>query len=302
MILTYVGLILYGDISKLPEDIKKFGGSVLFLGLFLSFMNYIIRFIKWEYYLRRLSIKIPLFISFLIFIGGFCLSITPGKLGEVFRSYLLKEKYNIPISYTAPIVIADRLTDLVSLLIISSIGSFSFNYGYLVQVVTILLILFVVLFIEIKELGNLVLKGIAKVPLFGALLYPLFSNSYDSLRIVGQSKAQILPLLLSLIAWSFECIALYFMVNYGIKCYGFSIDMLKAFFIYSFSTIAGAIALLPGGIGVTEGSITALLITLGNLSKSYAVTVTIAIRIVTLWFAVVLSFGALSLLKLSTRR
>ena len=295
IVVTYLGLLFYGDISKVALDIGKFKLWVILLGFFLAFNNYIFRFFKWEYYLKRLSIKIPLITSFLIYISGFILTLTPGKLGEVFRSFLLKERFNIAVSRTAGIVIADRLTDLFALMIIAGIGSLFFNYGWLIILLVFLIISFVTLVIEIEGIGEFFLKLIKRIPSIGDRLYKIFKDSYSSLREVAKVSFQLIPLIFSIVAWSFECLSLYFIVNYGIRFY--NISLLEAFFIYSFSTIAGALAFLPAGLGLTEASITALLILFCNLPKSYSVTSTIIVRIVTLWFAIFLSIIALFLLK-----
>ena len=50
------------------------------------------------------------------------MSITPGKVGEVLRSMLLKASDGVPFTRTAPIVVADRLTDLVALVLLSLVG------------------------------------------------------------------------------------------------------------------------------------------------------------------------------------
>jgi uncharacterized protein (TIRG00374 family) len=87
--------------------------------------------------------------------------------------------------------------------------------------------------------------------------------------------------LLSLVSWFFECFGYYIiLINFGLD-----VSLLWATFCYGFATIVGAITMLPGGLGVTEGSLTFLLIQKGA-SKEIAVTSTFIVRIVTLWFAV----------------
>src|SRR5207249_4789587 len=85
-------------------------------------INYLLRFLKWELYLRRLGVRIPLSDSFLIFLSGFSLTVTPGKVGEVLKSYLLREAHGVPMARTAPIVVAERLTDLVALALLAVVG------------------------------------------------------------------------------------------------------------------------------------------------------------------------------------
>ena len=66
-------------------------------------------------------------------------------------------------------------------------------------------------------------------------------------------------------------------------------EVLWSSFVYSIAIIFGAITLLPGGIGTTEGSLTYLL-SLQGISQYIALSSTILIRIVTLWFSVFIGF------------
>jgi len=69
--------------------------------------------------------------------------------------------------------------------------------------------------------------------------------------------------------------------------------LLWASFSYSFSTIIGAISMLPGGLGLTEGSLTYLLMEKG-ITADISVATTFIVRAVTLWFAVLVGIISLS--------
>ena len=61
--------------------------------------------------------------------SGLIMSVTPGKVGELLKSYLVKEVTGDPVSKTAPIIFAERITDFLSLLLIAIIGAYTFDYG-----------------------------------------------------------------------------------------------------------------------------------------------------------------------------
>lgn len=295
-IIIYTILIFYGDINKMAKAFSRFKWIYFAVCLLLAFFNYLIRFVKWEFYLKRLSIKIPYRDSFLIFISGFMLSLTPGKVGEVMRSFLLKEKYNIPVSTSAPIVVADRLSDMIALLILAALG-LSFFHGWIILTITFILILIVILIIEFEKIGYGFIWIVEKVPFVGVKLKNPFLNSYQSLRKIGNARVLLLPLILSVIAWGCEGIGLYIVVNLG---FGDNfISATESMFIYSFSTIAGAVAFLPAGLGVTEGSLTALIIKFSHveITRTIASMSTIVFRFATLWFSVILSFIAYFIYK-----
>src|SRR5258708_12297099 len=96
--------------------VGDFRWQYLPLILGLTLFNYGWRFVKWQYYVGRLEIKIHWFRSLLIFISGLSMAITPGKVGELLKSYLLKRSTGAPVSRTSPIIVAERLTDGVAMI------------------------------------------------------------------------------------------------------------------------------------------------------------------------------------------
>ena len=70
------------------------------------------------------------------------------------------------------------------------------------------------------------------------------------------------------------------------------LDYLKVLAIYATSTLLGAISFVPGGIGITEGTLTGLL-TLEGIGVSVALILSVMIRIFTLWYSASIGFIAL---------
>src|SRR5262249_29182044 len=107
-----------------------FRWELLPLILVLTLVNYLVRFVKWQIYLRLIGAPpIPGWESFLLFFSGLAMTITPGKVGEWLKTYLLRGRYRAPISVPAPIVLAERLTDGVAMLVLALGGLLAYGYG-----------------------------------------------------------------------------------------------------------------------------------------------------------------------------
>jgi uncharacterized protein (TIRG00374 family) len=297
--LVVAGLGLVADVGELGAALERFGFWALAAALALAFSNYLMRFLKWQYYLGLLRIKVGLGHSFCIFIAGFLMSVTPAKVGEVLRSVLLAESHGIPVERTAPIVIADRLSDLLALVLLMAAGAATFSQGWPILIAALGLCLMVVLAVQIPSFGNWLIAIAKKLPVIrrgGDRL----AGAYESLRVVGSAKVLVLPILLSVVGWFFECLAFYVIIR------GFpsgSADLFTATFVYSLATVAGAVAMLPGGLGLTEASMAGLLVALpSGLSTAEAAAATVLIRLATLWFAVILGLAALPIHRVLTRR
>ena len=71
-----------------------------------------------------------------------------------------------------------------------------------------------------------------------------------------------------------------------------------AVFFYSTATLAGALIPVPGGLGVAEAMIQQQLVELGHVPTGDATAAMLLVRFATLWWAVLVGFLALALLRL----
>jgi uncharacterized protein (TIRG00374 family) len=279
--IIYLAFIIYADFNQVVNAFSKFNWIFIPIPFLLALMNYLTRFIKWDYYLKILKVKIKKTDSLSIFASGLVMSVTPGKMGEFLKAYLLKQITGEPISKTAPVIFVERVTDFVSLIIVALAGAYIFNYGRAVVIATGIFFLVLLIILSNKNLAFPIITLLEKNKFLAGYLagiHNAFESSYQMLKFIPLVYMTII----SLIAWLFECFAYYLiLLNFG-----FDAGLMWASFSYAFSTIVGAITMLPGGLGVTEGSLTLLLIKRGA-SNEIAVASTFIARVVTLWFALV---------------
>ncbi len=292
-VVVYASFAFLADVRKLGDAIRGFSWPMLGLAFVLASGNYALRFVKWHYYLRCLEIRLPALESFFVFLSGFVMAVTPGKFGEVIKSVLLKERMGVSVARSAPIVLAERLTDLIAILLLSLAGAVTFRHGWIFVTFGFGLTLAIVLAVTVRPLGEGLLGIMGRLPVLGRFSGKL-REAYESTALMARPARLIGPVLVSVAAWFCECAAFFFVVR------GFDIvelDLYTATFIYAFSTAAGALAMMPGGLGVTEGGLTGLLLALGSghVGRPAAVGATILTRIATLWFAVLVGFLALGI-------
>lgn len=291
-LIVFAGLSVYGEIRELRASLGAFRWSALALGLALATSNYVVRFGRWQYYLARLDLHPPLADSARVFVAGFVMSITPGKVGEVWKSLLLHECQGVPIERTAPVVFAERLTDLFALVILAAIGSLVFEEGVKIAIAGGLAVLGLWAACAFRPLGERCLGLCARVPLL-ARFSPRLREAYESLQSLVGPGALAAATLMATFSWLLECVTLMVIaMGFGVK-----LGLVESMFAYSAPTIVGALAMMPGGLGVTEAGMTAVLLAVGKpaMTSSVATGVTILVRLTTLWWAVVLGFFALGL-------
>lgn len=297
-VLVLAALSLYGDVRALLANLATFAWSAFALAIALATTNYALRFARWHYYLVALEVRVPWVESLLVFLSGFVMSVTPGKLGEVWKSFLLWEARGISIARTAPIVIAERLTDLLALVLLTALGSLFFDEGAWIAVIGGVLVAAVIAVISIRPLGEATLALAARLPGLRRIA-PRVREAWESLVFLVRPASLVVATAIATVSWGLECVALWLIVR-GFE--GATIDVGAASLAYSASTIAGALAMLPGGLGVTEAGMTGSLQVLGEgVSPAIATGATLLVRLATLWWAVALGVLALIALRLRLR-
>jgi uncharacterized protein (TIRG00374 family) len=293
-VIIYSILILIGNYSKIADQLEFFNFWIIPVVMFFAWFDDFIRFFKWDYFLRKLNIKVPRKISFLTFFSGLSMSVTPGKIGEVLKSYLLKRAVGVKMRKSIMVVVFERLTDVLGLAILALIGAFSF-FNSLYFIALIIILIFVMFFtfviLSSKRIFFKFSKILVKIP-FVKNYVKYIKNIYKTSRVLLSPKVLAISTLMSVVSWFFECIGFYILL----QALGVPLPILTVTFIFSFSSIFGSIIFLPGGLGAAESSFVALLLFSG-LTIATASLATILIRLTTLFWGIFLGMIALAIIN-----
>src|SRR5437868_14048828 len=120
-VVVYAILLLVSDTEKLAAVVREFRWELLPVIIGLTLFNYGVRFLKWHWFLGVVGVKNLHWIdSLLIFIAGFSMTLTPGKAGEFLKAFLVRQRVGAPVATTSPIILAERLTDGLALLLLAA--------------------------------------------------------------------------------------------------------------------------------------------------------------------------------------
>ncbi len=285
----YLAFSLWGGWQDVLAALRQVSWPVLLLLLLLSLVNYGLRFARWQHYLSLFGHRVPWLRSLRIYLGGFALTTTPGKAGEALRCVLL-QPLGVSWPHSLAALLAERLGDLVAILLLAAIGLSAYPQGRGVMLFMTVVLLLLLLFIQqrrwLEQLDQWLRRrfsGRAAALAAGLIETMLHSSRLFSLPLLVYSAV------LGVVAWGAEGVAFYYLV----QVLGTDLDLPTALFIYAFSMLVGAVSFLPGGLGGAELAMVTLL-TLHGMSPGVAVAATVIIRLATLWFAVLL--GAVALL------
>lgn len=295
-LLALVGLVLWADARELAAQLAGFPLRLLPPVLALSLVNYFLRYLRWELYLARLGVKLPRARSFGVFLVGFLLSVTPGKAGELGKAWLVRELGGGRALRVVPAVVAERVTDLLGVLVLLALGALPLPGGRLLAGAGLGAVVAAVLLLAWRGGAERLFRLLARLPLVGRRT-PVLAELYGTLRELLSPGLLAAALAVAVLAWGAEGVGFFVVVREYAPRAGF----LPALFNYTASTCLGSLSMLPGGLLAAEGSLTALLDAQG-LSTAAAASATLIIRAATLWFAVLLGLLALPFVARWLRR
>jgi uncharacterized protein (TIRG00374 family) len=297
-VVVYGVLVFFRGTAKIGAELATFAWSTFAIACGLSFVNYVLRFLKWEYYLALLGIRgVPKPTSFFVFLSGFVLTVTPGKVGEVFKSVILHQVRGVPVERTAPIVVAERLTDLIGVITLIALGSWNFPGGIVWASAGMIVVLAILVLVASPRVSAALVRWLPRLPgplgALGARVATKLEAAFSSLRAITSPRHLVVPTLLSIVGWGLEGVGLWIILG-GFREHP---ALPVTGFCYATATLAGALIPVPGGLGVTDKLLEEMMARLAEIPSAKATAAMLLARFATLWFAVIVGFIALAILR-----
>jgi len=281
-VVVIAGLLMFIDFKKVMVAMGNMPVHYLLLAFLLTFCSYLLRLWKWHTFTKWSQFSLRLKDNAVIFFVGLMMSITPGKAGELIKSYFMQVKGDVPYSESIPLVIYDRLTDMLAMIALVAIGLLVYPFGLSSLIILIIIMMIGFVIIQRRTWVRYLIDWITrprKLQRFNVSLH----RFYNQTMFLMQFRFLSFSFLISFASWFLECVSLFLII----KAFGLDVSFLASILTFSLGTIAGALSMIPGGLGAAEGSLTGLLVYFG-VGGSLAVTISLIIRFVTLWFGVIL--------------
>jgi uncharacterized membrane protein YbhN (UPF0104 family) len=280
---SYLAWAAYLGWTDLTRAVARLGVIAILLGLVIAAINYLLRFMRWRDLLRRLGQGVPDRHSLPVYVAGLALTATPGKAGETIRSALLLH-WGVPVSASLTAFVVDRLTDVIGVLLLAALTGESLVWWLLAGGAIV---------------AGMLAHWLCRTAWAANLADRLGRRGHVR---IGQLMRAIARHYAS--AWRVDCIAIYVviaMLAYGIQALvfaGFAARLWPeatwrdSVHVFLTSTFAGAATMLPGGLGAMEVALIAQM-NLRGMPLADATVAALAVRAVTLWFAIFLGLTCL---------
>lgn len=268
----------------------------LLLGL--SLVNYFARGFRWHLFARTLGLPISLAGNLIHFLGGFAMSVTPGRIGELVRMRWIGRETGWSFDKTAPLVLVDRAADLAAMAILLSIGV-AVSANGVAGAYPVALLGLIGAFMATRP-DILKACGDALHRMTGRRLPKFFARvrrAARSLSAFNNPMMLVVAGLLGLVGWFAEGLAFHLLLLWM----GADIGLWTAITIFTFATLAGGLTGAPGGLGGAEAAMVALLV-FQNVPLEVAAPATLIIRVTTLWFAIAIGIGVFPIAEKQSKK
>nr|WP_314638642.1 lysylphosphatidylglycerol synthase transmembrane domain-containing protein [uncultured Pseudomonas sp.] len=287
----YLGFSMWGGWDAVAKSVKEVGMLGVVIALLMSSFNYLLRFVRWQIYLKVLGHAIPWRPSLKIYLAGFALTTTPGKAGEALRGVLLKP-WGVPYRKSFAAFFSERLSDLIGIVLLTFLGLTLYPDARPVIIFGAIGIGIILVILSQQKILEWVERFIQqrqnKLAKLSGHLIDIFKEAQRCHKI----DVLALTTLLAIISWGAEAVAFYWILTWM----GADVSLQFATFVYALAMLAGAVSFMPGGLGGTEAVMVTLLIWNG-MHNADAVAATVLIRLATLWFAVAIGSVCLSVAR-----
>ncbi|MGD9919548.1 MAG: YbhN family protein [Paenirhodobacter sp.] len=256
----------------------------------LSLANYLMRSARWHLLARRLGLPTTLAQDIRHYLGGFAMSVTPGRVGELVRMRWLRRETGWAIERSAPLALMDRAGDLAAMGLILALAV-SLAAGGIAGALPVTLLALAAAVVATRPrllaaLVTLAYRALGRFP----RLFARARAAARSLARFSHGPTLGLVLTLGLMGWMAEGYAFHLLLGWM----GAEIGLWKAIAIFVFATLAGGLTGAPGGLGGAEAAMVALL-SLDGVPLEISVPATAVIRLTTLWFAIAIGLATFPL-------
>lgn len=294
-IISLIGILIFiyiiiqvgiSDISKAFMEVDFFLMLVL-CPIFIITIT-LLRAYKWKVIVESLARPFHLYAAVkAILIGFFAGFITPGRVGDAFRSVYVSQSTKMPLIKSFSTVFIDRFIDLVILLVLGIVSilifSFSYNnsifYGFIfISIFGLIALLMIIkkktVRFFLKPFYNLIVPAKYKKK-----ISTNFNAFFDALLIYANNKKVIVTVvMLNIINWF-----IIFLYMYAIAVIaGLDVSLPYILLISPIITLVEIIPITIGGLGTREATLV-FLFSLVGISSSNAVTYSLLYMVLAGW-------------------
>jgi hypothetical protein len=240
------------------------------------------RIYRWKYLCREYGTNISWRESAVVSISSlFYANITPGKIGDIYKAYFMQKGHGMCLADGISMIFYERFFELVILFFAACAIAFIQLNGITVimlEVIALILVLLLVFFHKIDLILHL-LQGLSgRIPALRRISPDIQIRKIPFRGIAG-------VLVITIFSLGFDFLQIWIVA----LAFGYLLNPIILTIFFSLSILAGLVSQIPLGVGVTEGSMSYFLTTMGVASTD-SLAIVLSSRLISMYFVMVLGF------------
>ena len=259
------------------QRIRHANLGLYLLAVLVYHSSFAVRGLRWKLLLRNAGEDRPTVpLVPIVLVSFFVNCVVPAKMGDIYRAYLARQRQRVPVTLALGTVIAERLLDLVVLmLLLIGAGAIVFHdrapavlVPYVVAGVVVCAAGVAVIAVMRAGRGQRILR----------LLPEAVFHRYESFRAGTVQSLRDLHLLLPLtvVVWAMESGRLALVV-YALGD-GHGLGAAQLLLIALVAALLTTVPFLPGGLGLVEAGMVGVLISIGDVGHNAAFSIALLDR------------------------
>jgi len=276
----YISILIISDLETIASNFFKINFEYYLIIFPLLILRLFVYGLRFHVLLKKTNLNTSLKENFSIYIAGLSMILTPGGIGSLIKSYILKEKTGKSFSSSAPVMVYEKWIDLTVL--VGVIGFLliwtNFIESWIIFVIGLIFsVTLLTIIAKVQGFGK-INRVIQKIPILKNK--QINSEEYQTtIRKLLESKFTVGIILVSII----PRIITMLIILLVFKSFGLDFDIFSSSQLFFTSTLIGILSFVPAGIIVTETSLVGMLI-LRDIEFEIATLLTIILRFVNVWF------------------
>lgn len=284
-ILTLLVFLVYTkvDFKKAYDLVIKIPFFYLPVFIALSLSILVFKALAYFLLLNRANVKIQPLQSIKIFFASQLMTPLPG--GEAGRVLITSHETNAEKSVSTGIVLTQGVIDILASIFVTLVGGLYFHLFRIPAVISLLILILIITIFTSKNAGETFLSILDKFNV-SANNQKKITTFQQLLRKNILADAAPLPrrnILAVFILLIISKTAGGFLIYTLSKALGANLSILQSIYIFGAGALVQSIAIIPGGLGITEGSLAGLFLAFG-VDPAKTVAMVILARLFTLGF------------------
>ncbi len=277
------------DLESMSSAILSMSAEAVFILVLLLLANEIVKGLRWAFFLRSSGLDISTFDALTSYLAAQAATALPG--GSLLGARLAQEHGNVKMRQATASLVGQTFADAFALSIMATIAIVATTQRSIQIVIPVLTVagaIFATQVIRNRRLGDRVMGYLARYRLTRRIVPQ--SDDFRTfmaglMRVTTLAGGTVYSLGATILSTAILLVLALSLTDRGLHPF-------EALYAHSFSTVARVLVPVPGGYGVSDGSLTGLLNYLG-IGLARATFVALAYRTVIMVFRTI--FGALVL-------